>query len=300
MGISNPLISIIIPFRNRERYIQRSLASFRRIKYRPIELIFVDNASEDQSREFVEHFFHDIVGKDVATILLTEPTIGACKARNYGLHAAHGDFVYFFDDDDEISADFLDDALPYLHNNDIVAAPTLMIFPTGVAKVRYTSFSDRVRDQILTGMLSTQSMLIRKSALISAGEWNEKLPKWNDWELGVRLLKKGLKITWLKKAYHRIHQHPDSLTGPSLATTYSLLQPALLAVASLSLTDSEKRALAAKELIISRELEKAGEKQQNRIIITRNLKLYPSLFFFYFYLRLISRGAWKFYRTFWS
>lgn len=299
MGISNPLISIIIPFRNRERYIQRSLASFRRIKYRPIELIFVDNASEDQSREFVEHFFHDIVGKDVATILLTEPTIGACKARNYGLHAAHGDFVYFFDDDDEISADFLDDALPYLHNNDIVAAPTLMIFPTGVAKVRYTSFSDRVRDQILTGMLSTQSMLIRKSALISAGEWNEKLPKWNDWELGVRLLKKGLKITWLKKAYHRIHQHPDSLTGPSLATTYSLLQPALLAVASLSLTDSEKRALAAKELIISRELEKAGEKQQSSAIKTRNLKLYPSLFLLCCYLRLIDRGAWRFYRTFW-
>ena len=299
MGISNPLISIIIPFRNREKYIRRTLASFCSIKYRPIELIFVDNASEDNSRQFVELFLQNMIEEKVATILLTEPTVGVCKARNCGLHAAHGDFVYFFDDDDEISANFLDDALPYLHDNDIVAAPTRMIFPTGAEKVRYTSFSDSVRDQILTGMLSTQSMLIRKSALISAGEWNEKLPKWNDWELGVRLLKKGLKITWLKKAYHRIHQHPDSLTGPSLATTYSLLQPALLAVASLSLTDSEKRALAAKELIISRELEKAGEKQQSSAIKTRNLKLYPSLFLLCCYLRLIDRGAWRCYRTFW-
>lgn len=299
MGISNPLISIIVPFRNRERYIQRSLASFRRIKYRPIELIFVDNASEDNSRQFVEHFLQNIAEDKVTIMLLTEPTVGACNARNCGLHAAHGDFVYFFDDDDEISADFLDEALPHLYDNDIVAAPTRMIFPTGEEKVRYTSYSDSVRDQILTGMLSTQSMLLRKSALISAGEWNEKLPKWNDWELGVRLLKKGLKTTWLKKSYHRIHQHPDSLTGPSLGTTYPLLQPALFAVSSLPLTSSERRALAAKELIISRELEKAGEKQQSSAIKTRNLKLYPSLFLLCCYLRLIDRGAWRFYRTFW-
>ena len=49
---------------------------------------------------------------------------GASAARNEGVRLAQGEYLFFFDSDDEMSKYFLSDALPFLEGNDIVAAPT--------------------------------------------------------------------------------------------------------------------------------------------------------------------------------
>lgn len=64
-----------------------------------------------------------------------------------------------------MSEDFLSDALPFLESNDIVAAPTKMIFANGASRCRKIYPNASVTDQILTGMLSTQGMIIRERSL---------------------------------------------------------------------------------------------------------------------------------------
>ena len=99
-------VSIIIPYYNRERLLERTLRSVKRQTYRPVEIILVDNASTDHSAAVARRFKEE--AEDGMTVhLLRENTPGAAAARNCGLRAAQGEYVYFFDSDDELSEDFL-------------------------------------------------------------------------------------------------------------------------------------------------------------------------------------------------
>lgn len=286
---NHPLISIIVPFHNRAAYLQRTLLSIFKQNYHPVELILIDNNSTDDSMAVCE----SLISAAPFPIQITKASKqGASAARNEGVKLAQGKYLFFFDSDDEMSEDFLSDALPFLESNDIVAAPTKMIFANGASRCRKVYPNASVTDQILTGMLSTQGMIIRKAFFIDAGGWNEDLPKWNDWELGVRLLLHRPRIHWLSKSYHRIYQHEDSLTGPSLAKTIRQIMPAINAVNQLPLSSKEQQALEARKVILAAELAREGKQDEATQLYKGQLK------WLYLYTKTIHKGAWWLYRSF--
>lgn len=286
---NHPLISIIVPFHNRAAYLRRTLLSIFKQGYHPVELILIDNNSTDDSMAVCE----SLISAAPFPIQITKASKqGASAARNEGVRLAQGEYLFFFDSDDEMSEDFLSDALPFLEDNDIVAAPTKMIFANGASRCRKIYPNASVTDQILTGMLSTQGMIIRRAFFIDVGGWNEDLPKWNDWELGVRLLLHRPRIHWLSKCYHQIYQHEDSLTGPSLAKTIRQIMPAINAVNQLPLSSKEKQALEARKVILAAELAREGKQDEATQLYKGQLK------WLYLYTKTIHKGAWWFYRSF--
>ena len=79
-------VSIIIPYYNRERLLERTLQSVKRQTYRPVEIILVDNASTDHSVAVARRFKEE--AEDGMTVhLMRENTPGAAAARNCGLQA---------------------------------------------------------------------------------------------------------------------------------------------------------------------------------------------------------------------
>ena len=145
-----------------------------------------------------------------------------------------------------------------------MAAHTVVTFPDGGKRPRRILRSASVPAQILTATYSTQSLFLRTDFMRNAGGWNERLPRWNDWELGVRLLTLHPKIVWLeKKKYHRIYQHPDSITGKSISENLSRTRPALEAVARLVAGDAASRAaLRGQKLAIAGEIWREGHRRQ--------------------------------------
>src|SRR5574344_2130668 len=105
------LVSIIIPYYNRADYFVRTLQSVVQQTYRPLEILLVDNASTDASPKIAQTFQEKYQEEDLRVILLLRDKQGAAAARNKGLHEAHGDYIYFFDSDDEMSASFISDAI---------------------------------------------------------------------------------------------------------------------------------------------------------------------------------------------
>lgn len=206
------LITVIIPVFNRADTLPRLFRSLRAQTYRPLEIILVDNGSTDASLQLCRDFQAASGAPGFSVRIEEEPRRGACCCRNLGLRHASGEFVYFFDSDDEMSADFLPACRPWL-DRDLVGAPTVMVFPDGHTKVRDFYPTGNPADQILTGMLSTQSFIVRTAFAREAGGWDETLPRWNDWELGVRLLLHRPQAAWLPHPFHRIHQHARSISG---------------------------------------------------------------------------------------
>lgn len=212
--VENIRYSIIIPVLNREDFLPDLFKSILLINYDKYEVVFVDNGSTDNSLQLLEEFACEHNPSPHIQIIRTHHR-GACIARNEGLKIANGKYVYFFDSDDLLSPDYFQD-VDKLLPADIIACHTTLRFPDGKEHVRDYTTSNNPHSHILSGALSTQSMCIRKHFLEMIGGWNETLQRWNDYELGARILLHRPKIKWLKqKPYHIIRIHDHSITGNS-------------------------------------------------------------------------------------
>lgn len=92
-----PLVSIIIPIFNVEKYIYPCLSSVSAQTYNNIEIICVDDQGTDNSVAIVKSF---ISNEKRIKIVQHQSNLGLGSARNTGISHAKGDFIYFLDSDD--------------------------------------------------------------------------------------------------------------------------------------------------------------------------------------------------------
>lgn len=96
-------LSVIIPAYNAERFIKRSYQSILNQNINDFEMIYVDNNSSDNTLEEIQK----LSAKDSRVSWYIQNIQGAGPTRNKGLENAKGDYLYFFDVDDEIFPDAL-------------------------------------------------------------------------------------------------------------------------------------------------------------------------------------------------
>ncbi|NEO78321.1 glycosyltransferase family 2 protein [Moorena sp. SIO4G3] len=93
---SLPLVSVIIPAYNTEQFIEITLQSVLSQTYKNMEVIVVDDGSQDRTAEIVQ----SIAKQDQRVILLQQPNLGVAAARNLGIKNAKGDYIAPLDADD--------------------------------------------------------------------------------------------------------------------------------------------------------------------------------------------------------
>ena len=98
-------ISIIVPFHNVENYIGQCIESLVKQTLQDIEIIFVDDASDDGSKLIVQQYMYD---DNRISLLSTESPSGQSYARNLGLDAAKGEYIGFVDSDDWVELDMFE------------------------------------------------------------------------------------------------------------------------------------------------------------------------------------------------
>jgi len=95
-------VSVVVPTYNRAGQLDRLLRSLLAVKYQPLEIIVVDNASTDGTREIVEQY----PGVRYARL---EENRFCSGARAVGAKLASGDAILFIDDDNVVAADLVDE-----------------------------------------------------------------------------------------------------------------------------------------------------------------------------------------------
>lgn len=95
---NRPLVSVIVPIYNGEKYIASCLENIIAQTYKNLEIIVVDDGSTDQSS--------DIANKYPIKLISHDKNRGLSAARNTGIDAAKGDYIHFMDVDDGISNDY--------------------------------------------------------------------------------------------------------------------------------------------------------------------------------------------------
>lgn len=116
--MSNPIVSVIVPVHNAEKYLEQCLESILGQTLGDIEVICVNDRSTDGSAVILDSFAE----KDPRLSVLQSPGLGAGGARNIGLRAAKGKYLSFLDADDFFEPDMLEATVEQAErdNSDIV------------------------------------------------------------------------------------------------------------------------------------------------------------------------------------
>lgn len=96
-----PRYSLIIPVYNSAILLPRLFSQFKKITYADLEYIFVNDGSSDDSQSLLEEFALQVNNVRI----VTQENAGAGMARNAGLSAADGKYVWFVDSDDLVNPD---------------------------------------------------------------------------------------------------------------------------------------------------------------------------------------------------
>lgn len=106
-----PIISVIIPIYNCEKYLDRLINSILIQEYKNFELILLNDGSTDGSKEKLETY------KDERIKIINKENTGVSDTRNTGLKIASGDLICFLDSDDYISPNYFETIIKYFKNN---------------------------------------------------------------------------------------------------------------------------------------------------------------------------------------
>lgn len=107
------LISVIMPVYGVEKYLENAINSVLNQSYKNFELILVDDKSPDKSPEICDEF---ALKDDRIRVIHKPVNEGLGYARNTGLDAASGEYIYFFDSDDYIEPQLLETAINVFDN----------------------------------------------------------------------------------------------------------------------------------------------------------------------------------------
>lgn len=94
--VLNPLISIIIPIYNVEKYLNKCIESVLNQSFKNIEIILVNDGSQDGCLNICREYEE----QDKRIRVIDKENSGASEARNVGIKASRGDYIMFLDSDD--------------------------------------------------------------------------------------------------------------------------------------------------------------------------------------------------------
>ena len=113
-----PLISVIVPVYNVEKYLRRCIDSLLTQTYPNLEIILVNDGSSDNSWEICQEY----EATQPSVRALKKPNGGLSSARNFGLNSALGQYIGFSDSDDWITRDMYEYLYSLLSENRAEAA----------------------------------------------------------------------------------------------------------------------------------------------------------------------------------
>ena len=222
-----PLVSIIIPVHNAGKYITQCLQSVLSQSWKHLEIIIVNDGSTDNSEDIIKSFRDDRIQ------YYCIPNQGQCKASNYGLAQAKGDYIKFLDADDLMNETHIESLLTTLDGSQTAIAfcAWARFYNDNLSSAQFIKELNwqnaKPLDWIKTTMSSLYDMmpgwlwLIPKKLIDRVGGWNDQLSLNNDFEFSIRLVLHSSSVLFSpeSKIYYR-SGNASTLSSISSEHTY--------------------------------------------------------------------------------
>lgn len=213
------LVSVVIPAFNCAALIERAIQSVRVQSWPAVEIIVVDDGSQDNTSEIVES-----IGRSIR--LIRQRNAGPAAARNRGIKEARGEFIAFLDADDEWLPGRLQQCLEPMIADPQIGMTwcwALISYDGGEEEIRGKRFE---RFEIMPNPFwphprhCTPATTCRKSVLERTGGFEETLRCWEDQDLWIRMREQS-KVKEIPAALVRVHRQ-DRSASTSLELDHKL------------------------------------------------------------------------------
>ena len=212
----NCFFSIIIPCYNRVAFLPKLLDGMARQTFADFEVLLVDDGSTDGTREYIQSQAYPFLR------YIYQANAERSAARNNGISAANGTYLFFLDSDDTLPPD----TLQHLHRAILAAGSPVAVFGTRRIYLKNgTDFSHEQFD-LSTGrtakniLLATGTVPVDQCAHRNCFETNRFDPRftlWEDTHLWLRVLQQYPCIG-VSEARIRVNIHGDSTVAQGLQT----------------------------------------------------------------------------------
>ena len=186
------LVSVIIPTRNRCRFITKAIESVSKQNYPEIELIVINDASTDDTAEVLKGL--RFRGRPVR-VITNETAIGGAASRNLGLITSRGRWIAFLDDDDQWVSEKISMQVQVMWRDPAVSAVSCSYLVQkssgGLERVRVREIIDE--QLMLSGNLmgGASGCFTSRERLLQVGAFDPRLSSAQDYDLWIRLWDKG-------------------------------------------------------------------------------------------------------------
>lgn len=209
-----PLVSIIIPVYNSEKYLYSTLDSCLMQEHKNIEIIVVDDGSSDESLKIAQHY----AAKYSNIHAFSKENAGAPSARNFGFSKSKGIYIQFLDADDCLSSNKISSQLRSLNFSDCyeIASCSLYRFKDELCNaIKVKLATDRTFKSGIdwlkcswseSSMGQTSTWLVHRQVIEEVGLWDERLLKNQDGEFFCRCMTVANKIIFTEESsvYYRL------------------------------------------------------------------------------------------------
>lgn len=221
MSIDRPLVSVVVPVYNAEKYLAETIDSVISQTYTDWEMILVDDGSTDSSAALAEGYAR----RDPRIRLIRQPNRGQAIARNRAMEEARGELVAFLDADDiwfperlEVTvAEFLrggQDLLCtayYLFTDPGQLRDRSLLVPVDVGGHTFKG-ADGIGVFLHRNYATTPSVLARLRVIRAAGGFPD-MGMAEDYKLWLTLLYEGYTIRSLPERLAAVRLHPESTSS---------------------------------------------------------------------------------------
>jgi glycosyltransferase involved in cell wall biosynthesis len=205
---NQPLISVIMPAYNAEKYIQEAIDSILNQSYANLELLIFDDGSSDSTRKIIDSYSDDRIKK-----IFADKNGGVVAARNHCIDLAQGKYIALMDADDIASQDRFKKQLALLEADgcDVCGSEHWNLNQlTGALK----SSKSRHTDADLRALLSVyctmcNSAVMAKAELFKQYKYDATLPAAEDYYLWITLAAAGYRFANLPDCLVTYRQYPE-------------------------------------------------------------------------------------------
>lgn len=202
--MTQPLVSIIIPVYNDEKYIIETLNSVLNQVYTNWECVIVNDGSTDASEKIIK----DFIKNDNRFSYIFKANSGVAATRNLAITNAKGDYILPLDSDDKISPNYLQEAITVFTKNQEVKLVYCKAAFFGEQTGKFNLQKYKYEDLLLKNSIFCSAIFKKNDFLATDGYDSNLKSGLEDWEFWIRFLNSTSQVICLNEVhfYYRIKE----------------------------------------------------------------------------------------------
>ena len=222
MYSSNPLVTVLMPVYNGEKYLDEAIKSVLNQTFTDFEFFIIDDCSTDESVKIIKSFDDGRI-----RLIQNKINLGQSVNMNRGIRFAKGIYIARMDQDDISRLDRLEEQIYFIKNKKCSIVGSWVYIIDGdsnlISYVQHPTEKNNIIDALgVNCALSHSSVMFNKIDIINLGGYSEDFIIAMDWDLWIRAIKNNLDIQNIPDYLVSIRKHGEqaSISNNNLINLY--------------------------------------------------------------------------------